>query len=111
MAKLPYWLDANVFIESNNAGLNIDIAPSFWIWLETKLKDGTLRSSSLVYNELLGKDDLLAKWARVRKGPAYRPEPDGEVQAAYREIADYVDQQYADASPAKVGDFLAKADC
>lgn len=111
MAKLPYWLDANVFIESNNGGLNIDIAPSFWVWLEAKLKEGTLRSSSLVYDELLGKDDLLAKWARARKGPAYWPEPDGEVQAAYREIADYVDRQYADASPAKVGDFLAKADC
>ena len=64
-----------------------------------------------MYDELLGKDDLLARWARARKGPAYWPEPDGEVQAAYREIADYVDQQYADTSPAKVGDFLAKADC
>ena len=111
MAKLPYWLDANVFIESNNAGLNIDIAPSFWVWLETKLKEGTPQSSSLVYDEILGKDDLLAKWARVRKGPVYWPEPDDEVQAAHRDIVDYVDQQYADASPAKVGDFLAKADC
>jgi len=33
------------------------------------------------------------------------------VQAAYREISDYVDDKYKDASPAKVGDFLAKADC
>jgi len=32
-------------------------------------------------------------------------------EAAYREIVEYLDQQYADASPAKVGDFLGKADC
>ncbi len=111
MAKLPYWLDANIFIEANNTFFNIEIAPSFWAWLETKLKAGVLKSSSLVYGEVLGKDDMLAKWARVRKGDAYWPEPDGEVQAAYREISDYVDDKYKDASPAKVGDFLAKADC
>ena len=38
MAKLPYWLDANIFIEANNTFFNIEIAPSFWAWLETKLK-------------------------------------------------------------------------
>jgi Domain of unknown function (DUF4411) len=111
MAKLPYWLDANIFIEANNTFFNIEIAPSFWSWLETQLKAGVLRSSSLVYGEVLGKDDMLAKWARVRKGDVYWPEPDGDVQAAYREIAEYVDTKYKDASPAKVGDFLAKADC
>jgi hypothetical protein len=110
MPKPPYWLDANIFIEANNTFFNIEIAPSFWAWLETQLRAGVLKSSSLVYGELLGKDDKLAKWARVRKGDAYWPEPDGEVQAAYREISDYVDDKYKDASPAKVGDFLAKAD-
>src|SRR5438105_15248246 len=102
MAKVPYWLDANVFIESNNSGLNIDLAPTFWSWLEEQLKAGLTRSSALVYKELLGKDDQLAKWAKVRKGGMYWPEPDGEVQAAYREIAEYVEQKYADANPAKV---------
>jgi hypothetical protein len=111
MAKLPYWLDANIFIEANNQFFNIEIAPSFWVWLEQQLKDGVMRSSSLVYGEILGKDDLLAKWARVRKGVAYWPEPDGDVQAAYREIAEYVEDKYQNSSPAKVGDFLAKADC
>src|SRR6185437_6760801 len=100
MAKLPYWLDANVFIEANNQHLNIDIAPSFWSWLEEKFKANTLRSSSLVYQELLGKDDGLAKWVKVRKGEAYWPEPDGDVQASYREIIEYVEEKYADANPA-----------
>jgi hypothetical protein len=111
MARLPYWLDANIFIEANNTFFNIEIAPSFWAWLETQLKAGVLRSSSLVYGEVLGKDDMLAKWARIRKGDAYWPEPDAEVQAAYRGISDYVDDKYKNSSPAKVGDFLAKADC
>ena len=111
MAKLPYWLDANIFIEANNQFFNMEIAPSFWSWLETQLKAGVLRSSSLVYREILGKDDVLAKWVRVRKGGAYWPEPDGDVQTAYRDIVEYVESKYQDASPAKVGDFLAKADC
>jgi len=64
MAKLPYWLDANIFIEANNTFFNIEIAPSFWAWLETKLKAGVLKSSSLVYGEVLGKDDMLASQKR-----------------------------------------------
>jgi uncharacterized protein DUF4411 len=96
MGKLPYWLDANVFIESNNSGLNIDLAPTFWSWLEEQLKTGAACSSVLVYKELLGKDDQLAKWAKVRKGTTYWPEPDNEVQAAYQVIANYVAQQYGE---------------
>ena len=64
------WLDANIFIEANNTFFNIEIAPSFWAWLETQLKAGALKSSSLVYGEVLGKDDNLAKWARVYEGAA-----------------------------------------
>jgi hypothetical protein len=67
MAKPPYWLDANIFIEANNTFFNMDIVPSFWIWLEDKLKAGVLISSSLVYAEIVGKDDALKKWASVRK--------------------------------------------
>ena len=107
MAKLPYWLDANIFIEANNQFFNMEIAPSFWTWLETQLKAGVLRSSSLVYGEILGKDDMLAKGSRVRKGGAFWPEPD-DVQAAFRRIAEYVEEKYQDASPAKVGDFSRK---
>ncbi len=53
----------------------------------------------------------MAKWAKVRKGHLYWPEPEGDVQTAYREIAEYVEEEYRSSSPAKVGDFLAKADC
>jgi hypothetical protein len=110
MAKPPYWLDANIFIEANNTFFNMDITPSFWVWLEKQLKAGVLISSSLVYAEIVGKDDLLKKWASVRKG-AYWPEPDQDVQAAYRDIAKSVEDKYENSSPAKVGEFLAKADC
>ena len=111
MPPPPYWLDANVFIEANNGFFNLDLAPSFWSWLDEQLKAGVLCTSSLVYGEILGKDDGLAKWAKVRKGYAYSPEPDGDVQKVYREIAEYVEEKYQSTSPAKVGDFLAKADC
>lgn len=111
MTTPPYWLDANVLIEANNSFFNLEIAPSFWIWLEDQLKAGVLCSSSMVYGEVLGKDDGLAKWAKTRKKSSYWPEPDADVQTLYREIVQYVDEKYRASSPAKVGDFLAKADC
>jgi|ERR1035437_1367550 hypothetical protein len=106
-----YWLDAKVFIEANNSFFSLDLVPAFWIWLETNLKADVLCSSSMVYDEILGKDDGLAKWAKVRKESPYWPEPDGDVQNWYREIVAYVGEQYQASNPATVGNFLAKADC
>ena len=65
----------------------------------------------MVYDEILGKDDGLAKWAKVRKESLYWPEPNGDVQNWYREIVAYVGEQYQASNPATVGNFLAKADC
>jgi hypothetical protein len=106
-----YWLDANVFIEASNGVLSFEIAPKFWVWLEDQLKSGIVRSSERVYREVLGKDDELAKWAKNRRGDRYWPRPDTAVQTAYSEIAAYVEQAYGRTSPAKVWDFLNKADC
>jgi len=65
----------------------------------------------MVYAEILGIDDALAKWAKNRKKSSYWPEPDGDVQSTYRDIAQHVEKHYRASSPAKLGNFLAKADC
>jgi hypothetical protein len=112
MHALPYWLDANVFIDANNGIVSsVELAPSFWIWLETQLKQGVMRSSSEVFTEIMGKDDGLKKWAINKKKESYWCEPDPAVQARQRQVADYVVARYATISPAQTTSFLSKADC
>ena len=51
--------------------------------------------SSLVYEELVaGVQDDLALWIRERRRSGLVVEPDEEVQAALREIADYVNGNF-----------------
>jgi hypothetical protein len=71
-----------------------------------KARCGLLHS---LYGDLLWKEDLPAQVGESAKGPAYWPEPHGDVQAACREIVDHVDQQYANASLAKVEAFSIKS--
>lgn len=104
------WVDANVFIEANNSLTSLDLMPDFWAWIETKLKQDQLCSSRMVYNELLGKDDRLADWARTRRESPYWHTPNQGTQRHYRAIVKHVSDTYGE-RPAKVADFLSKADC
>lgn len=60
-----------------------------------------------VYDELLKKDDEVAKWARERRTTALFVEPDEGVQTAFREVTRHVQGEYA-ANQAAV--FLSGAD-
>ena len=71
------------------------IAPGFWSFLEQKANEGTIASSRLVYQELHnGAEDELRAWAEARKDGGLFVEPDSHVQAAFQEIADYVNANY-----------------
>jgi len=37
MSKV-HWIDANVFMHAQNGLYEIELVPSFWKWLEDKLK-------------------------------------------------------------------------
>lgn len=64
--------------------------------------------SSLVYDELVaGVQDDLALWIRERRRTALIVEPDAVVQAALREIADYVNGNY---TVSRAASFLRGAD-
>ena len=106
-----YWLDANVFIEANNSYFSLDLVPAFWIWLETNLKADVLCTSSMAYDEILGKDDGLAKWAKVRREFAHT----GRSQTATcrtRTGRSWLTWEIStEPQTPTVGNFLAKADC
>ena len=90
-----FWLDTNVFIQAKNGPYGFDILPAFWDWLDESAEDGTLCSSTIVYDELVnGKDDL-ADWVKERKNSGLFVKPDSKSQKGVRRIADYVKQKYA----------------
>ena len=103
-----YWIDSNVFIQAANGPYGFDIAPGFWVALDNLTASGRIVSSSTVYDELLKKDDEVAKWARERRtATALFVEPDEGVQTAFQEVAQYVQSEYATNQAAK---FLSGAD-
>lgn len=90
-----FWLDADSFIRSKNDFYGFDIAPGFWNFLDQKVADGIIASSRLVYDELHNEvEDELSEWVEARRGSGLFVEPDADVQAAFQEIADYVNGHY-----------------
>lgn len=62
-----YLLDANVFIDANNRHYAAGAFPGFWDWLDRASKSGLVTSTRAVFDELMRKEDSLARWARERK--------------------------------------------
>jgi len=100
-------LDSNIYIEMKNGPYGFDIVPGFWAWIEREAEAGTLYSPRAVYEEISRGDDDLAAWFKARSSTHLFVQPDAEVQAAYRRIADRV---VADYEPHQASDFLSGAD-
>jgi hypothetical protein len=103
-----YWLDSDSLITTKNGPYGFDIAPSFWRFIETKMNEGIVLSSLIVFDELENgdKDDLFF-WARQQKMMGHFVEPDAMVQTVFRQIAAYVNQNYPQFQAAE---FLRGAD-
>jgi hypothetical protein len=102
-----YWLDADVLIRAKNEYYAFDLASHFWEFLEQKGLEAVVASCRAVYDELVQKDDELKAWAVRQHRNGFFWEPDEQVQAKYRTIADYVTATYR---PAFGKPFLAKGD-
>lgn len=103
-----YWLDADTFITPKNGPYAFVLAPGFWEFLDEASITGLVRSSRIVYGELVDEsDDDLAAWARERRTSGLWVEPSESVQETFTEVADFVHDSY-DASFA--ADFLDGAD-
>lgn len=90
-----FWLDSNSFITPSKGPYGFDILPRFWSFLEQKAREGIIASSLLVYRELQNHvEDELSRWAAKLKDSGFFVDPDPSVQAAFREIADYVKKSY-----------------
>ena len=102
-----YWIDSNVFIEAQADLFPFKIVPGFWKHLDDKLADKTLRSSEMVYKELVSYGDDLSKWIKIRKQNGVCVPITSDVENNYQKIADYVHATYDDAN---ANEFLRGAD-
>jgi hypothetical protein len=87
-------MDANTFIESKNRFYAFDIAPGFWRLIEEQATAGVIKSSTVVYQELISNfNDELAQWVTSRKDTLFVA-PDQSVQQSLSNIANHVQSTY-----------------
>ena len=102
-----YLLDANVFIDANNRHYAVDAFPGFWVWLDRASKSGLVASTKAVFDELMRKEDSLAKWARAHKDLFLSPS--GAVFSRIDNIVGWaIENRYTENA---VAAFSKRADC
>jgi hypothetical protein len=85
-----YWIDADVLIQASQRHYTMKRVPKFWSFMSEQLKQGTIKSTKIVYDEWLSLEDELSKWCRNRKGDGLAIKPSQTVQERYGEVASYV---------------------
>jgi len=103
-----FYLDSNTFIEAKNRYYHMDICPGYWQWMLESNASGDLESISLVYDELVSGNDVLAAWVRENKH-IFVSTALPEIQHAMQEISSHV-ASLPDLQPAAVPEFLTGAD-
>lgn len=105
-----FWIDANVFIQAANGLLAFDLAPGFWESLGEHVKEGSIKSSIIVYSEIVPPKkeeyDDLSFWSLKMFDAGLFVTPDEKAVSEYQPIADHV--QTLDRAEAQL--FLKGAD-
>jgi len=103
-------LDANVFIQAHRSYYAFDTCPGFWDALVRQHDAKRLCSIDRIRDELLEIDDKLQAWVRdTAPDTFFKGTADKRVVDAYREIANWVQNEPQFTSDAKA-QFLAGAD-
>ena len=106
-----FWLDTSVFTQANRGGYAFDVNPGFWDWLESEIVAGTLRSTAIVYDEIVhpnpAERDDLAEWAIRMDAHGFFVIPSPEVISEFTPIADHV---HGSCDRAEADGFLSGAD-
>lgn len=85
-----YLIDANCLIRAKNDFYPFDLAPSFWIQLETYISDGTIKIHEAVYQEIKKGKDELTDWIN-EKVPGKRINiRDGESMGNYGKVMSHI---------------------
>ena len=109
MADSKFVLDANVFIEAARRYYAFDLAPRFWESLILHAESGQIRTIDRVKQELERGKDQLAGWAKDNFAQWFDSTDQDEIIHAYRNIANWVQNQSRFFDAAK-SEFASSAD-
>lgn len=101
-----FLLDSSSFITAAHWHYPLKEMPSFWQWLDVGHEAGILGSTERVRQELVLREDDLARWAAIR-GSMF-PSPDAVVLPSLKVLAKWAFT--GDFAPAGAADFLASPD-
>lgn len=99
--RVPFLLDASVFIQAAQRYYAFDLAPGFWEALITHAEKQDLCSIDRVRDELLRGNDDLAEWAREKFRDYFMSTSDYDVLEQYSKIMEWTDQNGQFDRPAK----------
>jgi len=105
---MAYLLDTNVFLQAKNSHYGFDFCPAFWDWIDLKQASGMVLSINEVKDELIGRDDDIAEWARAR-GEDFFLKPDSQVADSLAKVSEWV-QANPDYDAAAKYEFFGEAD-
>jgi hypothetical protein len=100
-------LDSNAFLTPALNYYAFDICGSYWGWIASAAKAGTVKSISPVKRELRQKDDQVRNWIDIYSTDLFIPD-DAAVSEPMTNISTWVSSQ--DYTSAAVSEFLSKAD-
>ncbi|WP_165242637.1 DUF4411 family protein [Corynebacterium lizhenjunii] len=105
-----YLFDANVFIDANRRYYPLDIAPSFWTWLDEQFQMQRVASISSVYDELKRMEDSLTSWAqRPQLQGAWLPPNAAAIENA-TELVEWAKNPESSFQERAIEEFAASAD-
>jgi hypothetical protein len=82
-----YIIDANVLIEAANKYYAFGVVPRFWDWLDEQAEAGTVRSVSMVAEEIDAPPELV-EWVKEREGrDLFIDVSDPAIQKEYKKLA------------------------
>lgn len=103
-----YLVDANVMIQAANTYYTFRSVRGFWDWMSARIEDGTVRTASLVADEIDFPPELVEWVAEQASKGFYVDVSDPRIQAKLAEIAEWVIKQPY--GPEHIAKFLDGAD-
>ncbi len=87
MSSKRYVLDSGVFIQAHRFHYRFDFCAGFWDWLQHAHDIGLVHSIKYVQTELVGGNDLLAKWIANGREQMFRDtSSDAASLVCYRDL-------------------------
>jgi hypothetical protein len=103
-----YLIDANVMLQAANTYYSFQHVHGFWDWLSDRIEAGTIRTASLVADEIDFPQELV-EWVEIQAAASFYVDiSQGDIQIKFTEIATWIiTQPYG---PEHIAKFLNGAD-